>query len=82
MNIITREAEPKLLEIVASLKNDPGSHYGLHFAFSRLLDHYKSDYQLKIALNILNDIFRDSGGDILSVAMAISSCSITAKTGC
>ncbi len=64
MNLFTRDTEAKLLEMANNLKGDSTNHYGLHFGFSRLQDHYKSEYQMKIVLNILSDIFKDSEGSI------------------
>lgn len=58
MKIVTRAAEAKLLEIVNSLRSHPDGYYGLHYHFSSLQDEFKSDYQIKIAVNILSDLFK------------------------
>ncbi len=63
MNIISNNIEPKMLDLVKSLKGETSGHYALHFQFSALQEHYRSEFQLRIAVNILNDIFRkDEGG--------------------
>lgn len=64
MNILTKDVEAKLLERTNEIKGAPENFYALHFVFSRLQEHYKSEYQIKIALNILNDIFKSSEGTI------------------
>lgn len=64
MNLVNKDVEAKLLELTTNIKGESGDYYGMHFAFSRLLDHYRSEYQLKIAINILSDIFKEVEGSI------------------
>ena len=45
----TKDAEAKLLETIGSIKDESNSWRGMHFRFSQLLEHYRSDYQIKIA---------------------------------
>lgn len=58
-------SEKKLIEITTSLKDDPTDFFGLHFRFSDLLEHYKTEYQLKISVNIINDILREAKGNVV-----------------
>src|SRR4051812_16868652 len=58
MKVVTKEPEIKLLEVVGGLKSDPSGYYALHFNLSQLTAQYRSEYQIKIAINILNDLFK------------------------
>jgi hypothetical protein len=60
----TRDAEAKLVETVGSVKEECNSWRGMHFRFSRLLEHYRSDYQVKIAVNLINDLLKANQGGI------------------
>lgn len=68
MQTITGNAEARLLEVVRALRGDPGANYALHFNLSKLMEENKSDFQLKISINVLNDIFRDVEGSIFLAA--------------
>jgi hypothetical protein len=58
MKTVAKGAEAKLMEIVGSLRSSPAGYYGLHYHLSRLRPEFRSDYQIKIATNILNDLFK------------------------
>lgn len=60
MKLLLTAPEGKLLEIITGLKADGSGHYCVLFNTSRLMEHYRSDYQLKIAMNVLQDLFRDT----------------------
>ncbi|MBM3618383.1 MAG: EAL domain-containing protein [Alphaproteobacteria bacterium] len=64
LKAITKDAEARLVEMVESLKEQPTGWRTLHFRFSRLLEHYKSDYQVKIAVNLITDLLREPDGAI------------------
>lgn len=64
MFVITKNAEAKLLEAALTLKDDPYGYYALCFQFSLLQESNRSDYQIKIAINILHDLFRDIDGGV------------------
>ncbi len=64
MQVISANPEPKLIELVNALRGDPGENYALNFRLSQLLEANRSDFQLKIAINILNDVFRGAEGSI------------------
>lgn len=58
MKTVLKDSESKLIEIVSGLKEDPSGYYALHFNLSQLTEQYRSEYQIKIAINILNDLFK------------------------
>jgi hypothetical protein len=58
MVVVTQRAEIKLLELVTSLKEFAGGYYAIHYHLSDLQDQYRSDYQVRIAVNILKDLFK------------------------
>lgn len=60
MKLLLNTPEGKLLETVTALKNDGSGHYFVLFHLSRLLEHYRNDYHLKIAVNVLQDLFRET----------------------
>ena len=60
----TKDAEAKLLETIGSIKDESNSWRGMHFRFSQLLEHYRSDYQIKIAVNLINDLLKANQGGI------------------
>lgn len=62
MKIVTKGAESKLLDAVNKLKEAPDGYYSLHYHLSQLQENYRSDYQIKIALNILTDLFKGQEG--------------------
>lgn len=65
MKIVSNNIEAKLVEILRAIKGDAGGYYALHFHLSMLQEHYRSEFQIRIAVNILNDIFREAEGSIL-----------------
>lgn len=65
MQQISSNADVRLLELAKALRGDPGDNYVLHFGLSRLAEDNRSDFQLKIAFNVLNDVFREAEGSIL-----------------
>ena len=58
-----KNAEKRLLDVIAKLRDNVG-YYVVHFNFSRLSEHYKNEYQLKISVNIINDILKEADGYI------------------
>lgn len=59
MKVVNRETEVKLIETLTDIQDRPGDWIAVCFAFSRLLEHYRSDYQIKIAINLINDVVGD-----------------------
>lgn len=58
MKVITTGAEPKLLETLTSLKQNSAQWTCVYFAFNELLEHYRSEYQIKIAINLISDLLK------------------------
>lgn len=64
MFIVDRSAEARLVETLGDLRDQCDSWTAVAFHLSELMDEYKSDYQLKIALNMANDLLRAFEGAI------------------
>lgn len=62
MKIVNDKAQETLVDLVGSLRGSPEGYYALHFNFSQLLEQYRSDYQIKIAVNILHDLYKGQDG--------------------
>lgn len=60
----TRDAESKLIDTLNSLVDEAGSWRGVHFRFEQLLDQYRSEYQVQIAVNLVNDLLAAHQGGI------------------
>ncbi len=58
--------ETDLLELLKKVKPISSSYYAIHFLFSKLLDKYRGEYQVRIATNIMSDVLgKDSDGFIV-----------------
>ena len=64
MRIITREPEAHLIELLNLVQEQRQGWVAIGFAFSRLLEHYRSEYQIKIATNLMNDILGERDGAV------------------
>lgn len=64
MKTVTKNAEAKLLEVVDGMRESSDGYYSLHFHLSQLQEQYRSPYQIKIAVNIVNDLFKGQKGVI------------------
>jgi len=64
MRIIDKEAEAHLIELLNLVRDNRQGWQVIAFAFSKLLDHYRNEYQLKIAINLMNDLLGDLDGAI------------------
>jgi hypothetical protein len=64
MKIINKEPEARLIELIGAIQEQREGWYGVCFTFSQLLEHYRSDYQIKIAINLMNDLLGDRDGAI------------------
>lgn len=60
----TKDAEPKLVELVASIEDEASSWRAVHYRFNRLQEHYRSNYQIKIAVNLINDLLKSHQGGL------------------
>jgi hypothetical protein len=56
MFIVYREAEIKLTDTVNGIENESASWRAVCFRFDQLLEQYRSEYQIQIAVNLLNDL--------------------------
>jgi hypothetical protein len=63
LQLINKVSEVKLAEAINDLTDFKGWH-AVHFNLHRLLDEYKSDYQIKIAINLINDLLKSYNGTI------------------
>lgn len=64
MRIITREPEAHLIELLNLIQEQRQGWVAIGLNFSRLLEHYRSEYQIKIATNLMNDILGERDGAI------------------
>ena len=73
MFTLTKDAELKLVEICNNVANESISWRAVYFHFDKLLDHYKSEYQIQIAVNLLGDLLTDyQGGIFLCIDQSIT----------
>lgn len=63
LQLIGKSSEVKLAEIINDIKDFENWH-AVHFNLDQLLDEYKSDYQIKIAINLINDLLKSHEGTI------------------
>ena len=64
MRVVTKDSEAHLIELLHLIEENREGWQALCFAFSRLLEHYRSEYQIKIAMNLMNDLLGDHDGAI------------------
>jgi len=68
MLLYTKGSEIKLVQQLNELRDEPKGWEAIHFHLSDLLDQYKSDYQIKIAVNLIHDLLRSYNGSIYTLA--------------
>lgn len=61
--VVLRAAEVKLMEALGAIDN-PDDWLAVDFHLNRLLEQYQSDYQIKIAVNLMHDLLKDDDGGI------------------
>lgn len=59
-----RDAESKLVDSMNGLADEASSWRGVYFRFEQLLEQYRSDYQVQIAVNLLNDLLTANQGGV------------------
>jgi EAL domain-containing protein (putative c-di-GMP-specific phosphodiesterase class I) len=65
MKLVSSAAEARLVEYLTTHKEMLlNSGVAIYFNFSQLLEHYRSDYQIKIATNLLTDLLKNQEGGI------------------
>ncbi len=63
MQLFQRNAEAKLVEALNSV-TDPSGWHAIHFHLSELMEQFKSEYQVKIAVNLINDLLKNFDGGV------------------
>lgn len=61
LQVFTRAAEVKLVERLSSIEDAEGWR-AIHFHLDELLEEYKSDYHIKIAINLISDLLKPYEG--------------------
>lgn len=64
MRVVDREPEAHLIELLQLIEENAQGWQVIVFHFSKLLEHYRSEYQIKIATNLMNDLLGDRDGAI------------------
>jgi EAL domain-containing protein (putative c-di-GMP-specific phosphodiesterase class I) len=64
MQLVSVGAEAKLVEYLSSIREDAAGWLGVCFAFSSLMEQYRSEYQIKIALNMIKDLLKQDEGQV------------------
>lgn len=64
MRVVDREPEAHLIELLQLIEENPQGWQVIAFHFAKLLEHYRSEYQIKIATNLMNDLLGDRDGAI------------------
>lgn len=64
MRIVTKDPEAHLIELLHLIEEQRQGWQAVAFNFSQLLEHYRSEYQIKIATNLMNDLLGDRDGAI------------------
>lgn len=63
ISVVLKSGEAKLMETLSSLA-DPFGWQAIHFHLSDLLEQYQSEYQIKIAVNLIHDLLKTHEGTI------------------
>lgn len=64
MRVVSREPEAHLVELLQMVETASQGWQAIAFHFSKLLEHYRSEYQIKISTNLMNDLLGDRDGAI------------------
>lgn len=64
MQTYIHAAETRLVDAMNGLAEDAASWRGVYFRFEQLLEQYRSDYQVQIAVNLLNDLLTAHQGGV------------------
>lgn len=64
MFTLTKNAEVKMVDMVGNLAEEAISWRGICFYFDKLLEQYRSQYQIQIAVNLLGDLLIDHQGGL------------------
>ena len=64
LQLITKTPEAKLMQMLDNPQLQSEGWGAIHFHLSDLLDEYKSEYQIKIAVNLIHDLLKNYEGSI------------------
>lgn len=64
MDLHLRSAEPVMVQTLNTIRDQPGGWTVIHFHLSELLEQYKSEYQAKIAINLVHDLLKNYEGGV------------------
>lgn len=64
MTIITKDSEIKLVEYLGNIKNNYENYCAIFFHLSKLKERNKSDFQIRIATNVLSDVMPKHNSEI------------------
>jgi hypothetical protein len=67
LQLFTKAAEAKLVHTLEDIRERPEAWQAMHFHLSDLLEQYKSEYQIKIAINLIHDLLKGFNGYIFVV---------------
>jgi len=67
LQLFTKAAEAKLMHTLEDIRGRADGWQAVHFHLSRLLEQYKSEYQVKIAINLIHDLLKNFNGYIFVV---------------
>jgi len=68
MLLYTKDSEIRLMQQINELRDASKAWEAIHFHLSELLEQYKSDYQIKIAVNLIHDLLKSHDGSIFSLS--------------
>jgi len=68
LQLFTKSAEAKLMHTMEDIRDQTDGWQAIHFHLSNLLEQYKSEYQVKIAINLIHDLLRSFNGYIFVMA--------------
>jgi hypothetical protein len=62
MITLLRNTESKFFEMIQGLQENPAGYYLIHFPFAGLQEQFRSEYQQRIIINIISDLFKKEEG--------------------
>lgn len=68
MQLFVKSAEIKLMDTLAGIRGEAPGWHAVHFHLSDLLEEYKSEYQVKIAINLIHDLLKHAKGFVFLLA--------------
>lgn len=68
LQLITKTPEARLMQLLGGKQVQSEGWSAIHFHLSELIEEYKSDYQIKIAVNLIHDLLKNYEGSIFQFA--------------